>query len=82
MCRAALEAAGYDDELIDVVEADEDEVGDIIAAVEGSREFRSRNLGNSNVALPRFVARARHSREQQDTTVDRLLCVYIKINVL
>ena len=35
VCQAALEAAGYDDELIEVVEADEEEVVDIIAAVEG-----------------------------------------------
>ena len=33
------------------------------------------------MALPRFVERARHSREQRDTTVERC-CVCIKINVL
>ena len=35
MCEDALAEAGYDDELESVVEADDEEVADMIAAVEG-----------------------------------------------
>ena len=34
VCKDALAEAGYDDELINVVEADDEEVGDMITAVE------------------------------------------------
>ena len=34
MCKDALAEAGYDDDLVNVIEADEEEVSDMIAAVE------------------------------------------------
>jgi len=40
--QAALAEAGYDAELDMVVDGDEEEVGDIIAAVKGSMGSRSR----------------------------------------
>eukprot|EP01043_Picozoa_sp_COSAG02_P013247 COSAG02_NODE_526_length_20707_cov_11.431337_20_plen_613_part_00 len=54
ICKDALAEAGYDDELVNVVEADDEEVGDMIAAVEGIEGIKKPKIKQFKRALAKM----------------------------